>query len=119
METYKNNNMKKLIFAICFLAATNLQAQKIDTVRNATLVKPIVLNALKKDTLYQFTVDVFGVKLKDTTSGANSFVQFYDRKGKPIYSENYPLTAQVVKNWGTDDTSVVEYLLKLIGLVKR
>jgi len=111
--------MKKLLLILFVFAAFSAQAQKVDTVRNATLVKPIVLNALKKDTLYQFTVDVFGVKLKDTTSEANTHVQFYDRKGKRIYEENYPLSAEVVKNWGTDDTSVVEYLLKLIGLTKK
>lgn len=111
--------MKKALLILTLFVATATQAQKIDTVKNATLVKPIVLNALERDTLYQFTVDVFGVKLKDTTSGANTHVQFYDRKGKRIYEKNYPLPAQVVKGWGTDDTSVVEFLLKLIGLTKK
>ena len=87
--------MKKLILILLVTLSFKANAQKIDTVKNATIVKPLVLDALEKDTLYQFTVDVFGVKLKDTTSGANTFVQFYDRKGKMIKSKNYPLPAQI------------------------
>ena len=111
--------MKKLLTLIFVLVNLSVFGQRIDTVKNATIVKPIVLDALEKDTLYQFTVDVFGVKLKDTTSGANTYVQFYNRQGKKIKEKNYPLPASIVKEWGTDDTSVVEYLLKIIGLTKK
>lgn len=46
--------MKKLILFAAIFAATNLQAQ-VDTVRNAIQVKPVVVNALQKDTCQCFS----------------------------------------------------------------
>ena len=104
---------------IAVLFCTSTQAQKIDTVKNGILVKPVVLNYLQKDTLYQLTVDVFGLKLKDTTAGANTYISYFDRKAKKIGEKNVPLPAEVVNAWGTDDSSVVTYILQFLGLQKR
>ena len=108
-----------LLLLAAFFAATTVQAQKIDTVKNGILVKPVVLNYLQKDTLYQLTVDVFGLKLKDTTAGANTYISYFDRKAKKIGEKNVPLPAEVVNAWGTDDSSVVTYILQFLGLQKR
>ena len=111
--------MKKLLFFAAIFAATTASAQQVDTVRNSVLVKPIVLNVLNQDTLYQFTVSVFGLQLKDTTAGANTYIQFYDRKAKKIGEKNVPLPAEVVNKWGTEDTSVINYILSILGLTKK
>jgi hypothetical protein len=63
--------MKKLILFAAIFAATNLQAQKVDTVKNAVQVKPVVINALAKDTAYQLSWNVYGISRNDT-SAANS-----------------------------------------------
>lgn len=111
--------MKKLLTLIFVLVNLSVFGQKIDTVKNAILVKPVVVNSLNKDTLYQFTVDVFGLKLKDTAAGANTYIAFYDRKAKKIGEKNVPLPAKVVNEWSIDDNSVINYILSILGLQKR
>jgi hypothetical protein len=110
--------MKKYILIIAVLFCTSANAQ-LDTIKNAILVKPVVLNVLNQDTLYQFTVDVFGLKLKDTASGANTYISFFDRKAKKIGEKNVPLPAKLVNEWSTDDSSVVTYILQFLGLTKK
>lgn len=75
--------MKKLLLILTLFVATATQAQKVDSVKNAIQVAPVVINALAKDTAYQLTWNVFGISRNDT-SGANSYVQLYDRKAKRI-----------------------------------
>jgi len=75
--------MKKLLLILFVFAAFSASAQKIDTVNNAIQVTPVVINALAKDTAYQLSWNVFGINRNDT-SGANSYVQLYDRKAKRI-----------------------------------
>jgi hypothetical protein len=111
--------MKHLLLIIGLAFTLNASAQQIDTVKNGILVKPVVLNYLQKDTLYQLTVDVFGLKLKDTTAGANTYISYFDRKAKKIGEKNVPLPAEVVNAWGTDDSSVVTYILQFLGLTKK
>jgi hypothetical protein len=113
--------MKKLLLGFCLLFSTLINAQTDTTgvIKNAIQVKPIVLNVLNKDTLYQFTVSVFGLQLKDTAAGANTYISFYDRKAKKIGEKNVPLPSEVVNNWGTDDGSVINYILNILGLSKK
>lgn len=109
--------MKKLILFAAIFAATNLQAQKVDTVKNAIQVKPVVVNSLKKDTCYQVSWAVFGINRNDTT-GANSYVQLFDRVGKKVGEMNVPIPYSVLSVW-LDDIVVDNYILTFLGLQKR
>ena len=111
--------MKKLLLFAALFAATSTQAQKIDTVKSAILVKPIVFNAMAKDTLYQLTVNVFDLKVGDSTVGCNSYVQFYSRTAKQIGAINVPITKQVVNAWGTSDKAVEDFILLSLNLQRR
>ncbi len=111
--------MKKYILIAAILAATTVKAQSIDTVKSAILVKPIVYNSMKKDTIFQFKVSVFGVQLSDTTAGANSYIAFFDRKAKSIGDMNLALPSSIVNAWTTDDTSVINFILLSLGLTKK
>jgi hypothetical protein len=109
--------MKKLLLFAAIFAATNLQAQKVDTVKNAIQVKPVVVNSLKKDTCYQVSWAVFGISRNDT-SGANSYVQLYDRVGKKVSEMNIAIPYSVLSKW-LDDIIIDDYILKFLTLQKR
>lgn len=109
--------MKKyiLILGLAFIAS-NASAQ-LDTVKNALLVQPVVLNALKKDTCFQVTWSVFGVNRNDT-SGANSYVQMFDRKANKVSELNVPIPYSVLAVW-FDDVVIDNYILTFLGLKKK
>ena len=108
----------KHILTIGFAFLTlNASAQKIDTVKNALLVQPVVVNALQKDTCYQVTWSVFGVNRNDTT-GANSYVQLFDRKAKKVGELNVPIPYSVLSIW-LDDKIIDDYILTFLNLKKR
>ena len=109
--------MKKLILLVAIFAATTVQAQKVDTVKNAIQVKPVVVNYLQKDTCFQVSWSVFGVNRNDTT-GANSYVQLYDRKGKRVSEMNVRIPYSVLSVW-LDDVVIDNYILTFLGLQKR
>ena len=109
--------MKKYILIIAVLFCTNLQAQKVDTVKNAIQVKPIVVNSLQKDTCYQVTWSVFGLNRNDTT-GANSYVQLYDRTAKKVGELNVPIPYSVLKIWLHDEI-IDDFILSYLGLQKK
>ena len=111
--------MKKIIIIAAVFAATSLQAQSIDTVKSAIQVTPIVLNAIAKDTLYQLTVNVFDLKVGDTTMGCNSYVTFFDRKAKSIGAINVPITAQIVNAWNSDDKIIENFILTFLNLTRK
>jgi hypothetical protein len=108
--------MKKYILIIAVLFCTSASAQ-IDTVKNALLVKPVVVNSLQKDTCYQVTWSVFGVNRKDT-SGANSYVQLFDRKAKRVGELNVAIPYSVLSVW-LDDVVIDNYILTFLGLQKK
>jgi hypothetical protein len=108
--------MKKYILIIAVLFCTSASAQ-IDTVKNALLVKPVVINVLNKDTCYQVTWSVFGVNRNDT-SGASSYVQLYDRVGKKVGELNIPIPYKVLSVW-LHDVVIDDYILKILGLSKK
>ena len=109
--------MKHLITMIAVLFCTSTQAQKIDTVKNAIQVKPVVVNALQKDTCFQVGWSVFGISRNDTT-GANSYVQLFDRKGKRVSEINVRIPYSVLSVW-LDDIVIDNYILTFLGLQKR
>ena len=110
--------MKKILIVLCFFAL-KANAQSIDTVKSAIQVTPIVLNAMAKDTLYQLTVNVFDLKVGDTTMGCNSYVQFFDRKAKSIGAINVPITAQIVNAWNSDDKIIENFILTFLNLTRK
>jgi hypothetical protein len=109
--------MKKYILIIAVLFCTSAQAQSIDTVKNAIQVKPVLYNALLKDTVYQVSWTVLGIPRKDT-SGANSYVQLFDRKAKNIGQMNIWIPNSIISIW-LNDTIIDDYILKYLGLQKK
>lgn len=109
--------MKKLLLIVFVFAAFSATAQKIDSVKNAIQVTPVVINALAKDTAYQLSWNVFGISRNDT-SGANSYVQLYDRKAKRIQEMNVRIPYSVLSVW-LDDKVIDDYILTFLGLTKR
>lgn len=82
--------MKHILTTIAILFAVSTQAQKVDTVRNAVLVKPVLMNWINKDSAYQFSWQLFQVG-RDTANGCNSYVEVFDRKGKKLMEKNVPI----------------------------
>ena len=109
--------MKKLLLPLFVFAAFSATAQKVDSVKNAIQVTPAVINALAKDTAYQLSWNVFGISRNDT-SGANSYVQLYDRKAKRIQEMNVRIPYSVLSVW-LEDKIIDDYILKFLGLKKR
>jgi hypothetical protein len=109
--------MKKYILIIAVLFCTSAQAQSIDTVKNAIQVKPVVIDALMKDTVFQLKWEAFGLKRKDTT-GCNTYVQMFDRKGKQVRERNIPIPYSVTSVL-SNDTIIDDYILKYLGLQKK
>jgi hypothetical protein len=109
--------MKQVLFIAALFAATSTQAQQVDTVANAIQVKPVLYNALLKDTVYQVSWTVLGIPRHDT-SGANSYIQLYDRKAKSIGQMNIQIPNAVIVAW-LNDTIIDDYILKYLGLQKK
>jgi len=109
--------MKKLLLILSLFAAFSASAQKIDSVKNAIQVTPVVINALAKDTAYQLSWNVFGINRNDTL-GANSYVQLYDRKAKRIQEMNVRIPYSILSVW-LDDVVIDNYILTFLGLKKR
>ena len=109
--------MKKIIIiALCFMAL-NVKAQSIDTVKNAIQVQPVQVNAMTKDTCYQVIWTIFGVNRNDST-GANSYVQFFDRKGKKVSDMNITIPYSILSVW-LEDVVIDDYILSVLGLTKK
>ena len=106
-----------LITAIALSTTAPVQVQS-DTIPSAIQVKPVEFNRLTKDTVTQVTWVVFGLT-RDTTQGCNTYVVAYDRKGKKVTDGNVPIPAAIVKQWGTDNTLIDDFILKFYNLIKR
>lgn len=109
--------MKQLLFIAALFAATTSKGQSIDTVKSSILVKPVLINWVNKDTVYQVTWKLFEVT-RDTALGCNSYVQMYDRKGKQIADKNVPIDKHTLAIW-TVDTIIDNYILFALGLEKK
>lgn len=112
--------MKKVLLGMCLLfsVATIAQTDTSGVIKNALQVQPVVVNSLQKDTCYQLTWSVFGINRNDTTSGANSYVQLYDRKGKRVQEMNVAIPPKVLAVW-LDDKVIDDYILTFLGLKRR
>jgi len=106
--------MKHLLIIIGLAFTLNASAQKVDTVRNAIQVKPILFNWITKDSAYQVTWDLFQVS-RDTTQGCNSYVQVYDRKGKKLYDKNVPIDKITLHSYPKVD-AIDKYIVFALGL---
>lgn len=112
--------MKSIIIAALLFSVT-ASAQTKDTtlvLPNAIKVQPIVFNAMAKDTLNQIAISVFGLNVGDTTSGCNTYVQYFHSKRK-IGDTNVPIPASVVNKWGTDDKIIENYILTFLNLKRK
>ena len=109
--------MKQVLLILGLAFTLNAQAQQVDTVANAIQVKPVLYNALLKDTVYQVSWTVLGIPRHDT-SGANSYVQLFDRKAKSIGQMNIWIPNAVITLW-LNDTIIDDYILKYLGLQKK
>lgn len=106
--------MKQTLTILAILFALSTQAQKVDTVKNAIQVKPILLNWITKDSVYQVTWDLFQVS-RDTTQGCNSYVQVYDRKGKKLYDKNVPIDKATLHSY-PKTLAIDKYIVFALGL---
>jgi hypothetical protein len=111
--------MKKLILFAAIFAATNLQAQKVDSIHTAVQIKPLVINAIQKDTAYQITwrgIDI----VNDTSKSITTYVQVFDRKGKKVGESNVIVPASVVRQWMSGGKQAIDnFILTFYGLSKR
>jgi hypothetical protein len=106
-----------LSIALSTTAPVQVQV-KADTIPSAIQVKAVEFNRLTKDTITQVTWVVFGLT-RDTAHGCNTYVVAYDRKGRKITDGNVPIPAAIVKQWGTDNTLIDDFILNFYKLIKR
>jgi len=100
------------------LTSIIISTTPVDTIPSAIQVKPVEFNRLTKDTITQVTWVVFGLT-RDTAQGCNTYVVAYDRKGRKVTDGNVPIPAAIVKQWGTDNTLIDDFILKFYNLIKR
>ena len=106
-----------LLTAIALSTTAPVQVQS-DTIPSAIQVKPVEFNRLTKDTVTQVTWVVFGLT-RDTAQGCNTYVVAYDKRGRKVTDGNVPIPAAIVKQWGTDNTLIDDFILKFYNLIKR
>lgn len=85
-------------------------------VRNAILIQPILINALTKDTAYQFIWNVQNIS-RDTSQGAGAYVNLFDRKGRGIYQTSVYIPKEIIKNWGTSDEIIDTFMINYYKFV--
>ena len=100
------------------LTSILISTTPVDTIPSAIQVKPVEFNRLTKDTVTQVTWVVFGLT-RDTTQGCNTYVVAYDKRGRKVTDGNVPIPAAIVKQWGTDNTLIDDFILKFYNLIKR
>jgi hypothetical protein len=111
--------MKQLILFAALFAATSAQAQKVDTVKNAVQIKPIVINAIQKDTAYQVSWKGIDI-VNDTSKSMTTYVQVFDRQAKKVGESNVIVPASVVRQWMSGGKEAVDdFILTFYGLSKR
>ncbi len=85
-------------------------------VKNAILIQPILINALTKDTAYQFIWNVQNIS-RDTSQGAGAYVNLFDRKGRGIYQSSVYIPKEIIREWGTDDTIIDQFMINYYKFV--
>ena len=106
-----------LITAIALTTTAPVQVQT-DTIPSAIQVKAVEFNRLTKDTVTQINWWVFGLG-RDTAQGCTAYVVAYDKRGKKVTDGNVPIPAAIVKEWGTDNTLIDDFILKFYNIIKR
>lgn len=111
--------MKKLLLILFVFAAFSATAQKVDSIPNAIQIKPLVINAIKKDTAYQVTwrgIDI----VNDTSKSLTTYVQVFDRKGRQVGESNVIVPADIVRQWMNKGKYAIDnFILTFYGLSKR
>lgn len=111
--------MKHLLFIIGLAFTLNASAQKVDSIPLAIQIKPLVINAIKKDTAYQVTwrgIDI----VNDTTKSLTTYVQVWDRQGRQVGESNVIVPAEIVRQWMNKGRYAIDnFILTFYGLVKR
>jgi len=111
--------MKQTLTTLAILFALSTQAQKVDSIPLAIQIKPLVINAIKKDTAYQVTwrgIDI----VNDTSKSLTTYVQVFDRQGKQVGESNVIVPATVVAQWmNKGKYAIDDFILKFYGLSKR
>jgi hypothetical protein len=82
----------------------------------AILIEPILINALTKDTAYQVMWNVQNIS-RDTAVGSPCNVNFYNRKGGNIYQSYCYIPKEIIKNWGTSDDIIDDYIIAYYRLI--
>jgi hypothetical protein len=100
------------------LTSILISTTPVDSIPSAIQVKPVEFNRLTKDTVTQINWWVFGLG-RDTAQGCNTYVVAYDRKGRKVTDGNVPIPAEIVKQWGTDNTLIDDFILNFYKLIKR
>ena len=85
-------------------------------VKNAILIQPILIDALTKDTAYQFIWNVQNIS-RDTSQGAGAYVNLFDRKGRGIYQTSVYIPKEIIKNWGTSDEIIDTFMINYYKFV--
>lgn len=100
------------------LTSIVISTAPLDSIPTAIQVKAVEFNRLKKDTITQVTWSVFGLT-RDTAQGCTAYVVAYDKRGNKVTDGNVSIPAEIVKQWGTDNTLIDDYILKFYNLQKR
>lgn len=107
----------KLTIILLFIAL-GATAQKVDTVKSAIQIQPVVVNAMTKDTAYQLNWQANDLS-RDTSAAVTFYVAMYSRAGRKITDFNVTIPANIVQQWGTSDTIIDDYILTKFALKKR
>jgi hypothetical protein len=110
--------MKKSLSIIAVLFCLSASAQKLDTIKGAIIIQPVVVNAFQKDTAFQITWSVFDLT-REEGRGCNTIITAFDRTGKKVFVDNCPIPWDIVKIWGTSDSVIDDYILTKFGLKKK
>jgi len=106
-----------ILTSIALLTTAPVQVET-DTIPSAIQVKAVEFNKLTKDTITQITWVVFGLT-RDSAQGCNTYVVAYDKRGRKVTDGNVPIPAAIVKEWGTDNTLIDDFILNFYKLIKR
>jgi hypothetical protein len=110
--------MKKVLSIIAVLFCLSASAQKVDTVKAAIQIQPIIVNQFNKDTAYQLIWSANSLS-RDTSLPVPFYVAIFDRKANKVLDFNVTIPAYVIAQWGTSDTIIDDYILNKYGLKKR
>ncbi len=110
--------MKQTISIIAVLFCLSASAQKVDTVKAAIQIQPVVVNVMSKDTCYQVMWQANSLS-RDTSLAVQFYIALYDRKGSKFTDFNLSIPASIIAQWGTSDIIIDDYILTKFNLKKR